>query len=82
MRLVNEGLLIEIGEHALGGIYELKPEFKEKSTSKKKTPSVAPVKVKKPIAEDEDNLLDPDELDEVIDELEDDLEDEELEEND
>lgn len=80
MRLVREGFLIKTGEHSLGGIYELKPEFKAKPTSKKKSPPIAPVKVKTPIEDENDELIDPDELDDVIDELDDDLEEEDLEE--
>ncbi len=86
MRLISEGYLKETGEHALGGVYELLPEFKEKLAIKKKTPSITPVKEKKAIVDDDDDddLLDTDDLEDDLEDLDDDFdeEDEEDEEDD
>ena len=83
VKLVRAGYLNETGEHDLGIVYELKPEFMESATPKKKA-AKKPKKVEAPKEEVEielDDELDAEDLDDELDaeDLDDDLDAEELE---
>lgn len=88
MKLVHAGYLNEIGEHDLGIIYELKPEYVAKPHGKKKSKKppkpvkAAPVAANEAVTNlDEDDTLDDEDLD--IGDLEvDDLDDEDLDDDD
>lgn len=81
-RLIKEDYVEEVGEDALSTIYELKAEYKEPNTLKKK---LAPKVVAKVLDDDDDmddDDLGDDDLDDVLDdelddEMDDDMDDDE-----